>query len=337
MINKIKKLRRYLIDYHKNKNTLRILSEQSTTPLSLRHLELVLRHNYCHLKYPEQILSLIIISSHSIEKGLAISDKRYGFGQKKIEELINLCNIYLDRYKDFPSRLTDTLGVIAEYNQIHIEQGYLLPEKLQTSINNLLSKTKDQWTLSCTHRITKEEYFQDVYKDFASFSSSRHSVRDFDGTPVSKPILDSALQLAQNAPSACNRQATHVYVVFDDTKRRLIVDLQNHGRGFADNANPLLVITTEIQSWCAGEELFGGYIDAGIYIMNLLYALHFHKIAALPLNWYASIDSHDRIHNILNIPESHEVVALIACGNPVDDFFLVTSQRRPISEIITYC
>lgn len=336
MMSRVGKIWRYLRSYNQNKKTLRILEEKSTTPLYLRHLQKVLAHTYYRQQTAEQMLSKMVISYHSIEKGLAMSEKRYGFGQPKMRALIALCNRYLDAYCDYPSRLEDTLGVIAEYDKLHKMQGFSLDEDVQQSIDAILKRTEGHWKISQTKHITKQKYFADVQKSFAQFSASRHSIRDFDGTDVPKAIMDEVFALAQNAPSACNRQATRVYAVYDEQKIKQLVDLQNHGRGFADYARPLLVIATELQSWGTGEEWFGGYLDAGIYMMNLLYALHFHQVAAIPLNWYADEDVQQQIHELLHIPASQEVVAFIACGNPKDEFNLVTSKRRNANEIVTY-
>lgn len=336
-MNRLQKISRYILGYNHNKKLLRILEERSTTPFYIRHLQKSMKYSYLKKESAEQMLSLMVISYHSLEKGLAMSDKRYGFGQPKMRDLIILCNDYLEKYADYPSRLVDTLGVIAEYDKLHKDHNFALQPDLQDSIDTLLKRTEGHWTISHTRKVTKQEYFEDVESCFAQFSSSRHSIRDFDGTLVDKLVLEQVFALAQNAPSACNRQSTRVYAVYDEHKRKQLVELQNHGRGFADNANPLLVIATEMQSWCAGEQWFGGYVDAGIYMMNLLYALHYHKVAAIPLNWYADEEANKKIHDILAIPDSLEVVAFIACGNPIEEFQLVTSKRRNAQEIVTFC
>lgn len=336
MISGLQKIWHYLVSYHQNRKTLRVLEEKTTTPLYMRHLQKMLNYTVYYGQTAEQILSQMVISYHSIEKGLAMSQMRYGFGQTKMRNLISLCNQYLDNYHDFPSRLVDTLCVVAEYNQLHKTNGFFLDADLQQSIDTILKRSAGHWNISQTKHITKSEYFANIHKSFEQFSASRHSIRDFDGTAIPKDVLEQVFILAQNAPSACNRQATRVYAVYDEQLIKQLVDLQNHGRGFADNARPLLVIATELQAWGNGEEWFGGYLDAGIYMMNLLYALHYHQVAAIPLNWYADEAAQQQIHELLNIPASQEVVAFIACGNPKDEFNLVTSKRRNAKEIVTY-
>ena len=90
-----------------------------------------------------------------------------------------------------------------------------------------------------------------------------------------------------------------------------------------------------MQDWIAGEQCFGGYIDAGIYLMNLLYSLHYHKIAACPLNWYATVEEDQQLHDLLSIPESQKIVAIIACGNAKENLKLVNSNRLSIEEVKT--
>lgn len=335
MLNKIKKFYKYIAHYQSNKQLLRIMNDQDTFPLYLDHYRLSRKYTNCRTDSAEQILSNLVIMYHSIEKGLAMTDFRLGFGQPKICAIVSLCNKYLDNYNDYPSRLINTVAVLKEYDNLHKRNGFLLKEETQHALDSLFERTTWNVHSSQTRAITRDAYFSCTEMPFKQFAESRHSVRDFSGQVVDETRLKEALSLAQTAPSACNRQSTRVYAVYDEDKRHKLVDLQNHARGFADFANPLLVITTELRDWGFGEQWFGGYLDAGIYIMNLLYSLHYYKIAAIPLNWYADQTANTEIHDLMNIPESQVVVAFIACGEANENFKLVTSKRRDAEEIVT--
>ena len=99
MKNRLIKICRYILRYNQNKKLLQLLNESSTAPFYLRHLQKSLKYTYFRKSTQEQMLSLMVISYHSLEKGLAIKNKKYGFGQSKILNLINLCNNYIDLYK----------------------------------------------------------------------------------------------------------------------------------------------------------------------------------------------------------------------------------------------
>lgn len=326
----------YLKNYRHNRDVLRILDEKVTFPLLSDYYKKCLEYSNDKAATAEQILSRLIIEGHSIEKGLAMKTIRYGFGQKKILFIIELCNTYLDRFHNEPFRLAYVVGILREYDILHKNTGNALEDSTQKKLEALFERCNKTIIVPETVTTTREEYFAEVQSSFDCFACSRHSVRDFSGEAVPREIMERTFNLAQQCPSACNRQSVRVYCVYDDKKRSRMVELQNHGRGFADKACPILVIAFEEQDWGAGGEWFGGYLDSGIYIMNLLYSLHYHGIAAIPLNWYADSASNIELHQILDMPESQVPVAFVACGYPVDSFKLVTSKRNDIREVVSF-
>ena len=335
VIIKIKKFCDYILSYKYNRRLLRILDDKITFPFYLEHYKKCIEYTNDKKDKEEKIMSSLLIIAHSIEKGLASKSIRYGFGQTKIKEILMLIEKYSSITNKYSDRFYYVLGILNEYYQLHINNLDALENQLLKDLRNNLSKYEVNIDETRTITTTKSDYFLDTNKDFKTFALSRHSIRDFSKEEVAEETLTKVFKLAQQAPSACNRQSVHVYAIYNKDIIYKLVDLQNHQRGFADNANPLLVITYEMQDWGAGEQWFGGYLDSGIYIMNLLYSLHYYKIAAIPLNWYATIENNNELRDILNIPDSHIPVAFIACGYPIDEFKLVTSKRRNLKEVIS--
>lgn len=334
MIKKIKKFYNYILSYKKNRNLLRILNDKITFPLYLEHYRRCVENTNDKKDEEEKIVSSLLIIGHSIEKGLANKNIRYGFAQSKIKECTELIQKYTCISTNFSDRFYYVLGILDEYLKLHKDKTEYLDKTILLELNEILSKYKSNIDITHTRTVTRQEYFLKTEKKFKEFTFSRHSIRDFSDEKIDEEVLKEVLKLAQQAPSACNRQSVHVYAIYNKDIIYKLVDLQNHQRGFADKANPLLVIAYEMQDWGAGEQWFGGYIDSGIYIMNLLYSLHYYKIAAIPLNWYATVENNNRLRDLLNLPKSHIPVAFVACGYPIEEFKLVTSKRRNIEEII---
>ena len=336
MFAKIRKIVDYIRHYKTNRDLLRMYKEETTFPFYAEDYRNCIQYSNARPDSAEQILSRLIIIVHSIEKGLATrEDVRLGFGQPKILDVVRLCNQYLDLYNNLPFRLCYAIGVLQEYQRMHDKANYALNEKTVSAITQLVVRFGTEHIISTqTVQMTAEDYFMHTNADFATFAASRHSVRDFSGEMVPEDILRQIIELAQTAPSACNRQSARVYAVYDEKKRTRLVEMQNHQRGFADNANPLLVLAFDRKDWETGEQWFGGYLDAGIYLMNLLYALHFHKIAAIPLNWYASLEYTQELRDMLDMSASQVPVAVVACGYPKSDFKLVTSKRLPTEDVL---
>lgn len=336
MMNKIKKLLKYICNYKKNRDLLRMYTEEFTFPFYANDFHNCIQYTNEHTNSKEQILSSLIILVHSLEKGLATSEEfRLGFGQQKVLDIVTLCHEYIDKYSDKPFRIRYAVGVLLEYRKFHADAQYALSSEVQNAIGQIVDRLGIENVITTqTIQQSAKYYFLSSKDNFKDFALSRHSIRDFSDQSVSHDILHEVIKLAQQAPSACNRQSVRVYAVYDKAKIRQMVELQNHQRGFADNANPLLVLAFDREDWGSGEQWFGGYLDAGIYLMNLLYALHYYQVAAIPLNWYASLEYTQKLKSILGMPYSHIPIAFVACGYPKDDFKLVTSKRLPVEDVL---
>lgn len=169
---------------------------------------------------------------------------------------------------------------------------------------------------------------------FPEFSASRHSVRHFNG-PVSLEQIERAVSLARNAPSACNRQHTRVHCICDKETRKKVLSLQNGNRGFGHLADKLLIITADLHDIRWEEERNDLYTNAGIFLMNLCYALHANKVAHCLLNWSVSPFRDILLRKLVSIPDHETVICILACGDCPEQFSLASSPRKPVSEILT--
>lgn len=323
-MNKIVKYIRYCLNYKKFKHYLYMTENTEIFQFYERHYNTYLK--YAKEETRDKMLYQMIINYHPIEKGLAKADMRLGFGKERINALISLCQNYTQKYNDIPQPLEDAIYVITQYIFVHKQQKYDVDD-IEKQIKPIVDKLEIDITSDSLTTTTKEQYFKEKESNFPLFARSRHSVRDFTGNLVNKDALLKAMELAQVAPSACNRQSSKAYIVYNADKRKEITDLQNGGRGFSDKANPIIVLTYNVQAWSWGEDWMGGYVDGGIYLMNLLYSLHYYEIGACPMNWYASIKNDKSLHKLLNIPDSEIVYAMIACGVPKNEFKLAQSKR----------
>lgn len=74
------------------------------------------------------------------------------------------------------------------------------------------------------------------------------------------------------------------------------------------------------------------YIDGGIYLMNLLYALHYYDIAACPAHWGMPTTADKKSQKIIGLNDSEKIICLIAIGKPIEEFKTTLSLRRPHNE-----
>lgn len=245
----------------------------------------------------EGALASIIMNYHIVEKGLTMPDFRLGFGQPKLLALVASLNDFADRFGTDAPQFREAVAVVAEYRKVHAEANFKISEELSEALDALLRRVP----VEPSHQIemTRERYFSSLDAPFERFSASRHSVRNFAGT-VSVEQIRSAVALANNAPSACNRQYMRVHCLTDKNDVRRALALQNGNRGFGHLADKLLVLTADLRAvW--GTERNDLFTNAGIYLMNLCYALHKNRVAHCMLNWSVSPKTDRELRRLINV------------------------------------
>lgn len=296
---------------------------------SIKHTNSINRNNT-----PEKIIALIVTVYHTIEKGLTMGNMSLGFGLNQLNYLIELCELYINKYGLENEMLKEALGVISEYALIHESNGNSLESSLKERINNLLTKSQLNYT---THQLnyTKVDYFKYTNSSFDLFSNSRHSLRDFnENIKINIETIEEAINLAQNAPSTCNRQSARLHLISNKELIEEVLKLQKGNRGFGNRTDKLIIVTSDLNCWGGPNERFGPFIDAGIYTMNLLYSLHFYKVGAVPLNWYSSVEDDVKLRDLIAIPDNEVIAVIIACGGLNDNFKVAKSKRRDIRSIV---
>ena len=109
--------------------------------------------------------------------------------------------------------------------------------------------------------------------------------------------------------------------------------MQGGNRGFGHLADKFLVITSDISDLYWAVERYDLYTNAGIFVMNLCYALHFRKIAHCILHCSLRPSADMELRRVLSIPENERFVCMIACGIAPDEFNVAASKRKPIDSI----
>ena len=278
----------------------------------------------------DKYLGAITLKAHVVEKGITMPNRRYNFGEDNLKALIDLCNDYTSHYYDTTkAQFQAAINVIFEYELIHLENNKVLPHKLVEDIENLRARFPHQ-QIHQQPTVTKSTLFQ--RRDFKYIAENRHSIRNFCGTIPLQKIKD-AIELAQTAPSACNRQPIHVHIVDKKSNPKLfykILDLQKGNRGFGVSADKLLIITSVANVYIGLQERNMMYIDGGIFTMNLLYALQYYEIAACTLS--TSLLPKTFSKDILGVSETP--ITIIAVGDCPESFLVARSQKKSLDSII---
>lgn len=277
----------------------------------------------------EKMQYTLLRENHVIEKGMSMRNPRKGFGQEKVNALLDRLHKYLDRYGDIDREfMRYPLSTIKNYIIYTEEHGTPIPE-IKDKYNKLEKETNfgDIITHAGIVETTKEEVLSKCNKDFESLLLSRHSLRYFSDEPVKQETIIKALQLAQRTPSACNRQGwkTHVY---QGEKSIELIKWQGGSRGFEDECRNTILVTANLKAFLS-HEVHQAYIDGGLYAMNLINALHSLGLGCIPLSCGFEYSKLRKLAQF-GIPENEVPIVIVAFGNLQEKFNVAVSTRKDL-------
>ena len=277
-------------------------------------------------------LAKLIINSHVLEKGITMPGRRLGFGYERVRTIIEQSNHCIKQYGNSSVEVQATLKGLEEYLALHRQEGFELAQDIVKGITELL-KQKITDTKEC-YETTKEAFFAPT-RNFFEFAHQRHSLRWYDGESVSEESIKHAVELAMTAPSACNRQSVKVYIVGSEEKKKQVLEIQNGHRGFGEKADKILLVTADSRCYPHGHRPMAN-VDGGIFVMNLLYALHYFQIAACTLNACMSIKNRKRLTEIIGMHQAEFPIAFISIGKAPVHFMVAASERLNIERVIEF-
>lgn len=284
----------------------------------------------------EKMQYVLLRENHTIEKGLSMKNPKKGFGQRKVLNLLEKLDKYITFYyssdKTFVDYLMSTISSYIAYTKqtgvnitdIEMKFNALLGRLDNQSYNNIISGVRPE---------TKEHILSECNKNFESLLYSRHSLRYFKEVPLAKEVIEKALFLAQQTPSACNRQGwkTHVFQAEDSYK---LLEWQGGCRGFENQISTSILVTANLKAFLS-YEVYQAYVDGGLYAMNLINALHSLGIGTIPLSVAFEYSKLDRLSQF-DIPQNEVPIVIIGAGYMLDHFNVAISNRKNIDNTNKY-
>jgi nitroreductase len=280
----------------------------------------------------ENLEALMLMSSHSLEKGMSLAEPRPLFGMPTVRQLMTVTEDYARQFKadwvvacavstlraylDFHSSVSDPqLVALVEWLDKHTAWNM----KIDAGILPV-----DGAALRRSGGIADE------------FFATRYSVRHFSARKVDRYLLEKAFDHAMKSPSVCNRQSARVKCIRNPDMIRQIQNIAGGARGFGEQADTLLIITCDLACFHGWSERNQGWVDGGIYAMSLLYALHAQGLASCCLNCCLKPNEECEIRELLNIPDSEILIARIAVGHYPEHLNVARSPRRPPGSVVAW-
>lgn len=280
----------------------------------------------CSCRTAEQFEASIIRLYHTIEKGLSYENYRAGFGKENVCNLLISLEQYSSKGFDTSAFFYETaLSCLKEYLRKNKENGHEDSE-LELRVNKLPGKAnKSGGTILVSAPVHPENL---TYEQLVTM---RHSIRHFSKEPVDGNLLQEAIKLAQYTPSACNRQGWKTRIVADKERIKTIIANQNGNRGFGQEFDKLLVVTSDLRAQQKSRELFQAFIDGGMYAESVLNCLYSKGIGSVPLSASLTAEQEKNIRKVVGMDDAEVFILFVGVGNyPKGEFLTTRSERKPI-------
>lgn len=256
----------------------------------------------------------LIIATHTIEKGLSLSEMKPLFGKSKFKHLRQLVGEYDYTFSSFP--LQKLIGALNDYifkhQKMKIEDPFLseleswrdaLKLKVTDCPNGGYKRSEDIVIQSETKR-----------KEAISFLGSRFSFRNFNNQSIDSHLIHNIVELAQNAPSQCNRQSSKVHCYQNKETIKLLLGLQGGSVGFSHRVSNLFIISSESTAWGGLGQRNQTYVDGALFSQMLMLSLQAFGLVCCPLNLAVPNKKENQIKKMAGIHQRERLIMMIAFG-----------------------
>lgn len=249
-----------------------------------------------------------IIEAHTIEKGLTLSNPKPHFGRDKIAAMLDT-NAHWSPPKNELSR-SMLVGALDEYQRTFANMP--APDAdLADRVSRFVAGHDAQLGVGGIRHGMRNS---GENATATTFLKSRFAAREFSGPPLNDKELKAVIELAQRAPSQCNRQSTRLHIYRNREKVQELLALQSGARGFADEVPVLFVVSSEVTAWGGSQQRNQLYVDGGLYSMMLMLGLDAKGFLSCPLNLAVTNRKERAIKAAGNIPARERLIMMIASG-----------------------
>jgi|TARA_B110000879_G_C11161620_1_gene509383 nitroreductase len=289
---------------------------------------------YTYIRNTDKLVAKIISLYHVIEKGLSIDRPRLRFGVPRIKMLMRYIAIYSGRVDrgNWDIQVVSSLKVLREYSKFNKDRGAdsLLVDEFLKDYSDVLEV---EHIKGGTKALDLDEFFSQEAPLFDTVVSLRSSVRNFGVGEVALADVHSAIALAQQSPSTCNRQSSRVLITKDRIQIDELLALQGGANGFSEQINCLLVICSDLSCYQGPGDRTSGIIDGSLFGMSFLHAATRYKIASIPLNWSKNYKDDIKLRAMISFPDSYAVLFFVGLGVFKNNVRVPCSTKNSTHEI----
>ena len=291
---------------------------------------------------PQESSSLLRRNTHRIEKGLLSKPRRDVFALQYIEETVE-CYAASLKETDPARRVASTEmnwahDVLNEY--FNVTGSHPLIDRLRLFYLGLPAPSEAAAPGRAEQRIPYKRDLTQLpavqYEDLLKLARHRRSVRWFLQKPVPREVIEKAVRVAAESPSACNRQPFS-FLVFDDPEMvQEVADLPGGTAGFNHNFPCIVVVLGRLSNYFDERDRHLIYIDGSLASMSFVLAIESQGLSTCCINWPDIPEREERARKVLNLTAEERPVMFIAVGYPDPDGLVAYSEKKPMRQLCVF-
>ena len=172
--------------------------------------------------------------------------------------------------------------------------------------------------------------------DLHDLATGRRSVRWFTSEPVARDLVDRAVEVAAESPTACNRQPYRFEIFDDPVSTAKVAAIPMGTDGYEHQLPGLIVIIGNLAAFFDRRDRHLIYVDGCLAAMGLVYALESQGVNSCCINWPDLPDREADMRRLLGMANYERVVMLVAYGYADPAALVPFSAKRPVGEIRRY-
>jgi nitroreductase len=279
---------------------------------------------------------------HRIEKGLLMKPQRDIFALNYIEETIESYLGYVSQYKN--DLLSVDIGELDwSYDVLCSYFASIKGNSKTDKLKYLFESANYSPDTSKKEKDHMSPYYRDIannipvdYDSLLNLALKRRSVRWFEQKPVPRELIDKALLVARQSPSACNRLPFE-YRIFDKPELvNKISKIPFGAAGYSQNIPTLIVLVGKLNYYFSARDRHVIYIDASLSAMSFMLALETLGLSSSVINWPDFEPVEIKMQNTLKLGVDERPVMLIAIGFPDKDGKVAYSQKKSLEVLRSY-
>jgi nitroreductase len=277
---------------------------------------------------------------HRLEKGLLMQPRRDVFAVDYIGETLDFYERAIRRCSQpFPDMETDELtwahGVLHEYFGAVDNTHPVVASAHKRFAHSLAHFSTDDRARVPYARQHGQRSTID-YDDLLQLARQRRSTRWYEPRAVPRKLVDKALLVARQSPTACNR-LPYEFRIFDDKRMVEKVAAVPFGTaGYAHQIPTIAVVTGRLSHYFSARDRHIIYVDSSLAAMAFMLALETQGLASSVINWPDFEPLERKMQKTLGLDSDERVIMLIAIGYPDPEGKVAFSEKKSLDVLRSY-